>query len=78
MSSYASEYPPRVEFDAAYKKFFEEFYETSDTPEAHEKYVEQFTQDATLIMASKKAKGSEGNTPSHQVRSHYLRLICRL
>lgn len=59
MSAYASEYPS-VEFDAAYKKFFEQFYATSDTPEAHEKYIENFTGDATLIMASKKVKGSDG------------------
>jgi hypothetical protein len=62
MTSYASEYPP-VPFDAAYKKFFEDFYATSDAPDAHSKYVEQFTPDATLIMASKKAKGSEGPFP---------------
>ncbi|UPX12900.1 uncharacterized protein EKO05_0003433 [Ascochyta rabiei] len=58
MSAYASEYPP-VEFETAYKRFFEEFYATSDTPDAHEKYVENFTQNATLVMASKKAQGSD-------------------
>lgn len=59
MSAYTSEYPP-VDFDEAYKKFFEEFYATSDTPDAHEKYAENFTKDATLVMASKKAHGSDG------------------
>jgi hypothetical protein len=59
MSAYASEYPS-IEFDSAYKKFFEQFYATSDTPDAHEKYVENFTDDATLIMASKKVRGSDG------------------
>ncbi|PSN67940.1 hypothetical protein BS50DRAFT_572921 [Corynespora cassiicola Philippines] len=58
MSSYASEYPA-VEFDPAYKKFFEEFYAISDTPDAHPRYVDQFTSDATLVMASKRAKGSD-------------------
>ncbi|KAJ4337966.1 hypothetical protein N0V87_004314 [Didymella glomerata] len=58
MSAYASEYPS-VEFDSAYKEFFKQFYATSDTPDAHEKYVENFTDDATLIMASKKVKGSD-------------------
>ncbi|KAJ8114906.1 hypothetical protein OPT61_g3325 [Boeremia exigua] len=58
MSAYASEYPS-VEIDVAFKKFFEEFYATSDTPDAHEKYIENFTKDATLIMASKKVKGSD-------------------
>lgn len=59
MSAYASEYPS-VEFDAAYKQFFEEFYATSDTPDAHEKYVENFTKNATLVMASKRVRGSDG------------------
>lgn len=59
MSAYASEYPS-VEFDSAYKEFFEQFYATSDTPDAHEEYVGNFTNDATLIMASKKVKGSDG------------------
>ncbi|KAI5210264.1 hypothetical protein E4T38_02040 [Aureobasidium subglaciale] len=60
MSSYTSEYPADDEFDPAYKAFFESFYETSDTPDAHERYSKQFTQDATLIMASKKVQGREG------------------
>lgn len=66
MSAYASEYPS-VEFDAAYKDFFEKFYATSDTPDAHEKYVENFTKDAVLIMASKKATGSDGSLCSASV-----------
>lgn len=59
MSDYASNYPS-VDFDPAYKKFFEDFYATSDTPDAHDKYTTYFTKDATLIMASKTVKGSEG------------------
>jgi hypothetical protein len=58
--SYKSEYPPGVQVDDGIKAFFEEFYQTSDTPDVHEKYVESFTGDATLVMASKKAVGSEG------------------
>jgi hypothetical protein len=60
MNSYVSQYPPAVEFDPAYKKFFEDFYATSDTAEAHEKYVDYFTKDATLVMASKRVAGREG------------------
>jgi len=41
------------------KAFFEEFYKTSDTPDAHEKYADSFTKDATLVMASKKGVGRE-------------------
>ncbi|KAI4805046.1 hypothetical protein E4T44_11296 [Aureobasidium sp. EXF-8845] len=48
------EYPAGSDFDSDYKTFFEKFYETSDTPGAHERYSKQFTQDATLIMASRK------------------------
>ncbi|KAF1958281.1 hypothetical protein CC80DRAFT_490887 [Byssothecium circinans] len=59
MASYTSEYPSSVTFDPAYQKFFENFYAVSDTPDAHEKYVDSFSKDATLIMASKRAKGSE-------------------
>jgi hypothetical protein len=69
MTSYASEYPPSVAFDTDYKKFFEEFYATSDDPSAHDKYVSFFTEDATLIMASKTGKGSSGTfTPFTSVR----------
>jgi hypothetical protein len=60
MTSYTSSYPT-LDFDPAYKQFFEDFYAISDTPDAHDKYVDSFTEDATLIMASKKAKGSEGS-----------------
>jgi hypothetical protein len=60
MSSYVSQYPPVVEFDPAYKEFFENFYATSDTAEAHEEYAQYFTKDATLVMASKTVVGREG------------------
>ncbi|KAI4729043.1 hypothetical protein E4T49_03235 [Aureobasidium sp. EXF-10728] len=53
------EYPAGDKFDLEYKTFFEKFYETSDTPTAHEEYSKQFTQNATLIMASKKVQGRE-------------------
>ncbi|KAI4806208.1 hypothetical protein E4T45_10914, partial [Aureobasidium sp. EXF-8846] len=59
MSSYVSEYPAGSDFDSDYKTFFEKFYETSDTPGAHERYSKQFTQDATLIMASRKVQGRQ-------------------
>ncbi|KAI4619280.1 uncharacterized protein J4E87_007530 [Alternaria ethzedia] len=59
MSSYVSQYPPAVEFDPAYKKFFEDFYATSDAAEAHEEYVQYFTKDATLVMVSKRVVGRE-------------------
>ena len=58
--SYKSEYPQGVEIDDGIKTFFEEFYKTSDTPHIHEKYADSFTENATLIMASKKGVGREG------------------
>lgn len=59
MSQYTSQYPD-VPVDPAIKKYFEEFYKTSDTPGADEKYTNSFTEDATLIMASKTVKGRPG------------------
>lgn len=61
MSSYTSEYPS-IPFDPAFKQFFEDFYAASDNPNAHDAYVQFYTKDATLIMASKKAQGSEGKS----------------
>lgn len=46
--------------DPKIASFFEQFYSISDTPDAHEMYAEQFTEDATLVMASKTARGMEG------------------
>jgi hypothetical protein len=59
MKMYTSEYPSNA-FDPAFKRFFEDFYAISDNPDANNEYVDSFTSDATLIMASKKAQGSEG------------------
>ena len=58
MHDYKSE--TQLDLDPDFKLFFEDFYATSDTPEAHEHYVSYFTGDATLIMASKTVKGSDG------------------
>jgi hypothetical protein len=49
--------PPR---GAALVAFMEDFYRTSDTESLHEKYVQSFTEDATLIMGPKEAKGTSG------------------
>jgi hypothetical protein len=58
MSNYKSEFP-KLDLDPNFKSFFEDFYATSDTPDAQH-YVKYFTKDATFIMASKKVKGSDG------------------
>jgi hypothetical protein len=57
-SSYTSSYP-ETPFNPAYAQFFSSFYRISDTPDAHSQYVDQFTPDATLIMASKRCEGSD-------------------
>lgn len=61
-SLYKSEYPPNMLIDEGIVQFFETFYETSDTPDAHEKYAASFTKDATLVMASKKSEGRDGRS----------------
>ncbi|KAH7392044.1 hypothetical protein DE146DRAFT_128983 [Phaeosphaeria sp. MPI-PUGE-AT-0046c] len=57
MSNYISE--TQLDLDPDFKSFFQDFYATSDTPDAHEHYVKYFTKDATLMMASRKAQGSD-------------------
>lgn len=44
--------------------FLSSFYQTSDTESQHETYVSSFTHDATLIMGSRKAVGTDGIFPS--------------
>lgn len=61
-SLYSAEYPPNVPIDEGIVQFFETFYETSDAPDAHEKYAASFTKDATLVMASKKSQGHDGRS----------------
>lgn len=57
--AYESSWPAAVTIDPEYKAFFQSFYRISDTPDAHETYSQQFTKDATFILASKKAVGTE-------------------
>lgn len=63
--TYASEYPSGIKIDSGIKTFFEKFYQISDTgtEEAHLKYADQFTKDATLVMASTVGKGRDGTFP---------------
>lgn len=59
MDQYKSSYPSTPEVPSSLRQFFEIFYKISDTPEAHEKYVDCFTKDAVFIMASAKVEGSD-------------------
>lgn len=45
---------------AAIVAFMEDFYRTSDTEALHDKYVDSFTDDATLIMGPREARGASG------------------
>jgi len=78
--TYESAYPSGLPIDDGIKAYFEEFYKTSDTPDAHEKYANSFTKDATLIMGVKVGKGYDGMSSSspakpfhHQVRQNWER-----
>ena len=59
MSTYKGSLPHAVKYDRKLPDFFERFYAISDDPseDAHEKYAGSLTDDATLIMGIKEAKG---------------------
>ncbi|KAM0813391.1 putative SnoaL-like domain-containing protein [Seiridium cardinale] len=59
MSHYKAQYPAGVVVDPEIVRFIEQFYQISDTPGAHEDYVDQFTSDATFKLASKTGKGHD-------------------
>ncbi|KAI6355437.1 hypothetical protein MCOR25_008209 [Pyricularia grisea] len=50
---------PEVALDEGIYAFLEDFYRISDDPEGHDTYLQQFTPDATVILATYKTKGSE-------------------
>lgn len=62
MAQYKSSYPSTPEVPSSLRHFFETFYKISDTPEAHEAYVDCFTQDAAMIIASAMVEGSSGGS----------------
>ena len=60
MSQYQAQVPNGDLVKPEIHKYFESFYTISDTPDIHQQYSEQFTQNAKLIMASKEAQGRDG------------------
>lgn len=60
-----SQYIPSVPSDGSIPseivEYFSKFYEISDSPANHEKYADMFTADGTIIMASNRVQGREGN-----------------
>ena len=64
MDQYKSSYPSTPEVPSSLRQFFETFYKISDTPEAHDKYVDCFTKDAVIIMARGNVEGCDGESLS--------------
>ncbi|CAF9940339.1 MAG: hypothetical protein ALECFALPRED_008524 [Alectoria fallacina] len=60
MDQYKSSYLSTPEVPSSLRQFFETFYKISDTPEAHDKYVDCFTKDAVIIMARGNVEGCDG------------------
>lgn len=60
MSQYKASVPGDSLVKPEISKFFEAFYQISDTADAHEQYADQFTKDAKLIMGSKETSGRDG------------------
>lgn len=57
---YSAQTPADGSLDPTIRDFFSEFYAISDSPDAHEKYADQFTKNGVLIIASKKVQGHNG------------------
>ena len=60
MSDSDAIYPSDLVLRPAAIAFFRDFFRISDTPGAHDAYLEQFTNNATFILASKCSIGSKG------------------
>lgn len=60
MSQYKASIPSDGQVKPEIRDFFEKFYQISDDPEAHEKYSEQYTKDAKLIMGPAETNGRSG------------------
>ena len=73
MGSYTASTPGDDQVKPDITKYFEKFYEVSDTPDAHEKYSEQYTKNAKLIMGPIEVNGRDGkcnrNTAQSPLRS---------
>ncbi|GIZ40085.1 hypothetical protein CKM354_000343900 [Cercospora kikuchii] len=59
MSQYSTSVPADGTVKPEIRSFFENFYAISDTPDGHERYADQFTNDGVLIMASNKVQGRD-------------------
>ena len=61
-----SEYPDSFD-NQEVKDFLAKYYDISNNPAAHDEYVEFFTKDATFVIGSQRAEGSESKpTDDHR------------
>lgn len=60
MSQYTASVPSDNSLKPSIASFFEQFYQTSDSPTGHDQYADAFTNDAKLIMGSNEVTGREG------------------
>ncbi|KAJ9602100.1 hypothetical protein H2200_013460 [Cladophialophora chaetospira] len=59
-STYTGAVPSSSTLDPRIVPFFEKFYEVSDTPSAHDAYVDSFLPNADFVMGSKSTSGRDG------------------
>ena len=60
MGNYTASTPGDSQVKPEIKRYFEKFYQISDTPDAHERYSEQFTKNGKLIMGPAESNGRAG------------------
>lgn len=60
MSQYTASVPPGGQVRPEIQAFYEEFYKVTDTPDAHERYIDMFTSDAKIIMGVNEFNGQNG------------------
>lgn len=56
------QYPQNIVIPPEVVDFIETFYRISDDPSETDRYVDCFTEDATFILASKRAESHPGNS----------------
>ena len=66
MTSYTAAGPADGTVKPEILKFYERFYEVSDSPSGHQDYADMFTKDGKIIIGTASATGTEGlSLPIH-------------
>lgn len=60
----ALRYEPEPHVHPEISQFINDFFAVSDTPGEHDRYVDQFQEDATFILGSRHSVGSDGRLPN--------------